>query len=77
MRLSDLAHELKVTPSAIRQHLSNKSGLGQGAEKFGARQTGDYLLNIQSVLNFLNFLKLKGRKVKMEDILRVEEGLKQ
>ena len=76
IRLSDLAIELKITSSAVRQHLLNKSGLGEGAEKWGNHRTDDYLLPISSVLNFLDWLKVKARKVKMDDIIRVEEQLK-
>jgi hypothetical protein len=76
VRLTDLAKELKVTSSAIRQHLHNKSGLGESAEKWGNHRTDDYLLPIDSVLNFLTWLKMKAKKVKMEDILRVEQELK-
>lgn len=76
IRLTELANELKVTSSALRQHLTNKSPLKVGAEKLGVHQTDDFLLTIDSVSNFLNWLKVKGRKVKMEDILRVEESIK-
>ena len=76
IRLSDLAVELNVTSSALRQHLKNKSPLGLGAKKFGGRSTGDYLLSIDSTLQFLEWLKLKAKKVKMEDILKVEDMLK-
>lgn len=75
VRLTDLAYELKITPSAVRQHLRNKSPLGAGAEKWGIHKTDDYLLSIDSTLRFLNWLKSKARKVKMKDILRVEEEL--
>jgi hypothetical protein len=68
IKLTDLAHWLKITPSAVRQHLTNKSPLGAGAEKFGERQTGDYLLSIDSVLAFLDWITAKGRKVKIEDV---------
>lgn len=76
VRLTDLAKELRVTSSAIRQHLQNQSGLGEGAEKWGEHKTDDYLLPIDSVLHFLDWLKIKAKKIKMDDILRVEEMLK-
>lgn len=73
LKLTDLAHSLRITPSAVRQHLINKSPLGEGAEKFGDRQTGDFLLSIDSVLLFLDWIRVKGRKVKLEDIERTKE----
>ena len=75
IRLTDLANELKISSSALRQHLKNKSPLKEGAEKFGHRLTDDYLLDINSTLKFLDWLRLKGRKVKMEDIQRIYEEL--
>jgi len=76
IRLTELASELGVTSSALRQHLKNKSPLGEGATKFGNRQTGDYLLSIGSVLDFIGWARGKGRKLKVETLDRVEEDVK-
>lgn len=76
IRLTELAEELGVSSSALRQHLTNKSPLKEGAEKMGEHVTDDFLLTIDSVSNFLNWLKIKGRKVQMETILKVEEMIK-
>jgi hypothetical protein len=74
--LSDLAAELGVTNSAILQHLHNpKTGLGEGAEKFGHKITGGWLLPIGSVLQYLSWAKTKGRKVSQEKLFELEDKL--
>lgn len=73
--LSELAEELEVTNSALLQHLRNNSGLGEGAEKFGNRTTGSYLIPVSSVLNFLNWAKSKARKMSKEKLDELEGKL--
>lgn len=72
VRLSELAQSLGVTNSALLQHLKNNSGLGDGAVKLGNMQTGDYLLSIDSVLNFILWARRRGRKLDMETLDRVQ-----
>lgn len=74
--LSELARSLGVTSSALRQHLRNRSPLGENAEKFGHRATGDYILDYDSVWAFLEWISQHGRKIKGEAIERTREELK-
>ncbi len=73
--LTELAQLLETTPSNLRQHLHNKSGLGREHEKFGLRSTGDLLLDINSVLAFLDWISTKGRKITQENIHKTREIL--
>lgn len=68
IRLSDLAHRLGVTNQSLRNHLKNGSGLGVGAAKFGAEVTSDYLLSIDSVINYLEWSFTHSKKLKFNTI---------
>ncbi len=70
--LSELAKALNVTSSALIQHLKNNSGLGAGAVKFGGTQTGNYLLSIDSIFQFLNWARSKAKKIDIDTIIKVE-----
>lgn len=76
IRLNDLANSLGITSSAVRQHLTNKSPLGKGAQKLDDRLTSDYLLSIDSVLQFLDWLVAKGRKVSYATIDKTRAEIK-
>jgi len=77
VRLSDLAEELGVSSAAIRQHLANpKTKLAINSTKLLDRKTGDTLLDKESVLNFLSWLKFHSRKIRKETINILYEKIK-
>jgi len=74
--LGELAKELNIGSATIRQHLyHNRGGIAEGATKYMNRQTGDYLLNVNSVLNFIYWLRGHGRKITHENMDKVEAQL--
>ncbi len=77
IRLTDLAKELGVTSQNLRLSLKNKSGLGEGVTKLGSSILSDYLLTIDSTLNFINWSYNNGKKLDYETLHRVEEMVKQ
>lgn len=72
IRLNDLAAALGVTGQSLRNHLKNESGLGDKATKFGSGLTGDYLLSIDSVLNYLDWAYSHSKKLNYDTIKNVE-----
>lgn len=72
VRLNDLAAALGVTGQSLRNHLRNESGLGDNAVKFGSGVTGDYLLSIDSILNYLNWAYSHSKKLDYDTIKAVE-----
>lgn len=76
IRLTDLAHALEITPPALRQHVyKNNGGIAKDLSKVDETQTSDILLSIDSVSNFLIWLKARGRRVKLEKIEQLENEL--
>lgn len=76
IRLTDLAEALGVTPQSIRNHLKNPR-TGLHGNKTGGRQTGEYLLPIDSVRTYLNWLTVYGKQVKFENIELTFERLEE
>lgn len=76
LRLVDLAEQLGVTPTALRKHLKHPSPLGVGSEKLGGRPTGDLLLSIDSILQWLPTAKRSRNKIDLQNLAKVEEQIK-
>jgi hypothetical protein len=76
IKLTSLAAEFGVTPQALRNHLKNSSGLGVNAIKLNGKLTGEYLLSIDSVLNFIHWSYSNGRKLNLGLLERVEKEIK-
>lgn len=75
IRLGDLAKALNVTNQSLRNHLKNNSGLGQGAEKDKGSLTGDWLLSIDSVINYINWSFSHRKQVDVEALTTVQKEL--
>lgn len=73
IKLTSLAKSLGLSSNKMRFHLINGSGLGDGAEKIGFNEFGDWTLEKKSVLNYLQWLKSKNKKIKLSIIEKVEE----
>ena len=73
IKLTSLARSLKVSSTAMRFNLVNGSGLGKNAEKLGMHETADWILDKESVMTYLRWLRGKKKRIKQEDIERVEE----
>ena len=77
IKLTELAVEMKVTPQALRNHVKNeKSGLGENTIKLNGKLTGEFLLPIDSVLKFINWLKSNGRRVNFKTLETLEKEIK-
>jgi hypothetical protein len=77
VRLSDLAKELNIGSANIRQHVyKNRGGLGDNANKFGNRKTGDFMLDVHSVLGFIEWARGKARKISEENLNKVEAEIR-
>jgi phage antirepressor YoqD-like protein len=75
--LTELAKELGVGSATLRQHLyKNKGGIADNANKFMGRKTGDFLLDVHSVLTFVEWARGKSRKMTEENLNRVETEIR-
>lgn len=75
--LSELARELHIGSATLRQHIyKNRGGLADNISKFGDRKTGDYLVDIHSVLTFIEWARGKARKISEENLSKVEEEIR-
>jgi hypothetical protein len=75
--LSELADELGVTHTALLQQLGadHPGGLGVGAKKFDGTATSNWMLTIDSTINYLNWAKTKSRKIDKGKISELENKL--
>jgi transcriptional antiterminator len=77
IKLTELAARFNVTPQALRNHIKNKNtSLGTDAVKLNDKQTGDFLLSIDSVLKFITWLKSNGRRVNYGTLEKIEKEIK-
>lgn len=77
IKLTELAVKFNVTPQALRNHVKNDyTSLGVGAIKLNGKQTGEFLLSIDSVLKFIQWLKSNGRRVNFGVLEKVEKEIK-
>lgn len=75
IRLSELAQRLGVTNQSLRNHLKNESGLGIDAVKFGNTLTGDYLLSIDSIRQYITWAYSHSKKLNFAILNEVEKEI--
>lgn len=76
IRLNDLAAKLGIGGANLRYHVRFKDRLGEGAEKIGNKQTGDFLIPLETALNFISWAHANGRNYDYDTLVKVEEELR-
>ena len=73
--LSSLAKKLGTSSSNLKYHITNGGILGIESEKLFDRATGDLLLEIDSVLKFIEWAFTHSRKLDYNKLVETKEEL--